>query len=190
MVLLKGRILMILHRCYFMGYAGTTGVILHWKPDNTFVIHISHHVWFDEYNSHISLEYNHTPYYLLLQKYPESIIHHSDLLNFIPCELDITYTQFYNIILAYEIEVPTAVNKIIFNLLDDEDFKIPYVTDTIPNVPAGHKLTKHSNKNVLIIAINVEETITAQGTLGVINRHQTTQVKSKVGISIFRRKSY
>ena len=39
------------HSGYFMGYADTTGVILYWKLDQPFVIHIAHHVWFDEFNS-------------------------------------------------------------------------------------------------------------------------------------------
>ena len=37
------------HQGYFMGYAATTGVIIYWKPDQPFVIHRAHHVWFDEY---------------------------------------------------------------------------------------------------------------------------------------------
>ena len=51
---------------YFMGYAATTGVVLYWNPDQPFVIHRAHHVWFDEYNYHISVEYKHTPDSLLL----------------------------------------------------------------------------------------------------------------------------
>ena len=42
------------HRGYFMGYEATTVVILYWNPDQTFVIYISHHTWFDEFNSCIS----------------------------------------------------------------------------------------------------------------------------------------
>ena len=37
----------ISHRGYFMGYAATTGVILYWKPEQPFIIHRAHHVWFD-----------------------------------------------------------------------------------------------------------------------------------------------
>ena len=79
-----------------MGYAATTGVIIYWKPYQPFVIHISHHVWFDEYNYRLSIEYNHTPGYLLLQQDTESHVHHSDLLNLIPCKLDLTYTPFHD----------------------------------------------------------------------------------------------
>ena len=90
-----------------MGYAATTGVIIYWKPDQTFVIHRSHHVWFDEYNSRPHIEDKHTPGYLLLRKYPEGHIHESDLLNLIPCELDLTSTPFSDTtIITYEIEVP------------------------------------------------------------------------------------
>ena len=49
---------------------------------------------------------------------------------------------------------------------------------------------QHRLKNVWIIAINVEETITAQGALGEINFHQTPRVKYKVKISLRRRESY
>ena len=44
--------------------------------------------------------------------------------------------------------------KIGFNLLDDEDFTIPYAIDTIPNSPVSHKLPTKSKNNVWIIAIN------------------------------------
>ena len=53
-----------------MGYAATTGVILYWKQDQQFIIHRAHHVWFDEYNSRLSIEDNHTPGLLLLWKDP------------------------------------------------------------------------------------------------------------------------
>ena len=68
-----------------MESADTIGFIFYWDPYQTFVIHISHHVWFGEYNSRLSIEYKRTPCSLLLQKHPESPIHNSDLLNLIPC---------------------------------------------------------------------------------------------------------
>ena len=43
------------HRGYFMGYADTTVVIVYWKPDQPFIIHRAHHVWFDQYNSLLSI---------------------------------------------------------------------------------------------------------------------------------------
>ena len=55
-----------------MGYI-TTGIILNFNPEQNFHIHISHHDWFDKYNSQITSEYNNTPGYLILQKYPESM---------------------------------------------------------------------------------------------------------------------
>ena len=60
-----------------MGYAAPTGVILYWKPDQPFIIHRGHHVWFDEYNYRLSIEDKHTPGSLLLRKYPEGHIHNS-----------------------------------------------------------------------------------------------------------------
>ena len=77
-----------------MEYSATTGVVLYWDPEHPFVIHISHNAWFDEYNSFISIEDKHTPGYLLLQKYPESLLHNLGLLKFIPCELDLTSSPF------------------------------------------------------------------------------------------------
>ena len=58
-------------------------------------------------------------------------------------------------ILTYEIELPPAGRKIGFNLLDDEDFIIPYVIYTIPNPPSGHQLPTQSKNNVWVISINV-----------------------------------
>ena len=68
-------------------------------------------------------------------------MHYSDLLNLIPNELDITSTKFCDTkINTYEIELPPSGKKVGFNSLDDEDFTIPYITDTIPNSPSGHQL--------------------------------------------------
>ena len=57
-------------------------------------------------------------------------------------------------ILTYEIYLPPSGNKIGFNLLHDEYFTIPYVTDTIPNSPVVHKLTTQAKRNLWIISIN------------------------------------
>ena len=113
-----------------MEYAATTGFIFYWKPDQNFVIHIYHHFWFDEYSSCLSIEYNHTPVYLILQQDPESIIYTSYLLNLIPCELDLTYNPLCDTtILTYEIELPPYRKKMCLNLLDDEYFTIPFISD-------------------------------------------------------------
>ena len=58
-----------------MGYAATTGVTLYWKPDQPFFIQRYHHVWFDKYNSRLSIEDKHTPGSLILQQYPEIHVH-------------------------------------------------------------------------------------------------------------------
>ena len=59
----------ISHRGYFMGYIYTIGAILYCNPDQTFIIHRSHHVWFDVYNSRLSIEDKHTPGSILLHQY-------------------------------------------------------------------------------------------------------------------------
>ena len=77
-----------------MGYPVTAGVVLYWKPYQPFVIPRAHHFWFGENNYCLSIEDKHTPGCLLLQQDPESHAHNSDLLNLIPCELDLTSTPF------------------------------------------------------------------------------------------------
>ena len=106
-----------------------------------FFIRRAHHVWLDEYNSRLSIEDKHTPGSLLLCQYPEIHTHNSDLLNLIPCELDLTPTPFIDTqIITYEIELPPSGKNVGFNLLDDEYFTIPYITDTIQNLSADSQL--------------------------------------------------
>ena len=58
----------------------------------------------------------------------------------IPCELDIEFTDFFDTkMITYEIELHPSGRKVGFNLLDDEYFTIPYITDTIPNSSAVHQ---------------------------------------------------
>ena len=59
-----------------MGYAASTEVSIYCNPDQNFVIHRAHHVWFDDYNYRLYIEENNTPGSLLIQKYPKSLIHH------------------------------------------------------------------------------------------------------------------
>ena len=179
------------HWGYFTGCAATTGVILYWKPDQPCKFYRAHHIWFDEYNSRLSIELKHTPGSLLLWQYPDGCIHDSDLLNRILCELDITSTPFSDAtITTYDIDLPPSGKKIGFNLLDDEDFTIPYITNTIPNSPSGRQLLSQANINVWIVAINGEQPITDQGVLDELNFNQSPRGKSKIEIILFRRESY
>ena len=102
-----------------------------------------------------------------------------------PCKLDITSTPFRGeTIITYDIQLPPSGNKIDFNLLDDEDFAIPYITNTIPNSPAGNQLPSQAKRSVWIVDINGEEPITAQGVLDKLNRHQTPRGKSKIKFTV------
>ena len=108
-----------------MGYASTTGVIIYWKPDQPFVIHRSHNVWFDECNSLLSIEYKHNPGYLLILQDPEFYIHNLYFLNLIPCNIDLKCTSFCDTkIPTYEIDLPSSGERVGFNLLHDECFTI------------------------------------------------------------------
>ena len=68
--------------------------------------------------------------------------------------------------------------------MDDEYFTIPFITDTIPNLSAGHKILSQAKHNVWIIDINGEELITYQGALDESNIHQNPRGKYKIKISI------
>ena len=89
--------------------------------------------------------------------------------------------------IKYKIQLPPSGKKVGFNLLDYEEFTIPYITDTIPTSPAGHQLPTQKKLNVWIIAINSEEPITYQGTLDELNHHKTPRGKSKFSVSLCRR---
>ena len=78
-----------------MGYVATTGFILYWKWEEPYYIYIAHNDWFDCYKFSVFTEDEHTTWYLLLQQYPESIIHHLGLGNLVPYELDLTCTPFF-----------------------------------------------------------------------------------------------
>ena len=59
------------------------------------------------------MEHKHNPGYLVFQLGTEIILHSSDLINLIPCELDLTSTPFSDTtILTYEIELTPDGNKI------------------------------------------------------------------------------
>ena len=89
-----------------------------------------------------------------------------------------------------KVSYPPSGKKVGFNLLNDEYFTIPYITDATPNPPAGHQLPSQSKINVWIIAINGEEPITSQGVHDEPNCHKNPRVKSKINISLCIRKSY
>ena len=108
-----------------------------------------------------------------------------------PCELDITYNLFCDTKkFTYEIELPTSGKKVGFNILDDEDFKTPYITDKIKNWPDGHQIPTQAKWKVSIIDTNRKIPIKTQGALDELNQYQTTGLKTKVRISLCRRKRY
>ena len=109
----------------------------------------------------------------------------------IPFELYLASTPFCDAtILTYEIKLPPSGKKVSFDLLYDEDFTIPCITDTTPNSPYVRQIQTQVKRNVCIRAINSKEPITAQGSLDELNCHQNPREKSKVDISLCRIKNY
>ena len=112
-----------------MGCTDTIGVIIYWNPYQPFVTHRAHHVEFYEYNFRLFIEDNHTKGCLLLQQDTEIHVHNSYLLKFVPCELYITTCPVCDTTtIKYEIELTPYEKKVGFNLLDDKEFTIPYIT--------------------------------------------------------------
>ena len=73
----------------------------------------------------------------------------------IPCELDLTPTPFCDVtIITYDIELLPFGKGIGFNLLDGDNFTIPYILDAISNSPAGHQLLTQAKKYVYKISVN------------------------------------
>ena len=87
-------------------------------------------------------------------------------------------------------EFPTSGMKTGFNLLDDEDFTIPYIIDTTQNSPAGYQLPIQDNKNLRIIDINKEDPNKDQGKLDKLQYHQTLRGKYKFNIRLCIRNRY
>ena len=75
----------------------------------------------------------------------------------VPSDLDFISPTFCDeTIITYEHESTPSGKKICLNLLNDNDFTIPYIIDTIKNSPAGHKLPTQAKNTVWIIAISKE----------------------------------
>ena len=75
--------------------------------------------------------------------------------------IDLASTPFSDAnIITCETELLPAGNKIDFNLLDDDDFTIPYILDTVPNSPYGYQIPTQDKRHFGIIYINGEEHIT------------------------------
>ena len=93
-------------------------------------------------------------------------MHNSYLITLVPCEICLTHTPFSDAkMITYEIELTTFGNKIGFNLLDKEDFTIPFIIDEIKNSPDSHQLVTQANNNMWIISKNGEEPIKEKGSL-------------------------
>ena len=124
-----------------------------------------------------------TPGSLLLQQEPTGFLQNNDKLKFIPFELDLSSTPFgYEKIITYEIELPTAGKKIGSNLMDDDEFTIPYIIGTITNYLTFHLLLKQTKKIFRITTINRENPITSIGSLEKLHYYNTQFGNSKVNI--------
>ena len=124
-----------------MVYASTTVVIIYWNPGQPLVIHISRHVWFHEYNYRLSIWDKHAASSLLL----------NNILK-VSLVIQTSSTWFYVKLILHLLRFVIqkfSHMKFIYLLLERKDyeyFKIPYVTDTIPNLPAVHQLPAQAKK--------------------------------------------
>ena len=79
----------------------------------------------------------------------------------IPYDLDITSTPFCDTtIISYELDIPPSGIKIGLNLLDNNEFTIPYILDIVPNSPYVHQLSTQSKKYLFIVSIHGGEQLT------------------------------
>ena len=67
--------------------------------------------------------------------------------------------------ITYRIQLPTTENKIGFNLIGDDDFKTPYILDTIYKYPEGKQILTQATIYFFNICINIKYLITAKGGL-------------------------
>ena len=79
--------------------------------------------------------------------------------------------------------------KIGFNLLNDNEFTIPYILDTITNLPSGNQIKTWSKINVWIISINVEGQITEKGAPDELYIYQNQCGELNFNIILCKRKS-
>ena len=87
-------------------------------------------------------------------------------------------------VITYEIELTISGKKIGHNLLDDDDFKMTFIIDKIPNSPSGHQFLTQANNHMWIVYIDREEPITANGALDELYIYHTQPLKPKVNISL------
>ena len=74
--------------------------------------------------------------------------------------------------------------------MDDKDFTITYILDTILDSPSGHQPPTKDKKNMCSIAINGEEQITEKGALDELQIYQTQYGEYKIKISLSQSKIY
>ena len=157
----------------------TTGVILYRKLNQPYYIHRAHHAWFDEKNSHVSSEENHTPGSLHLQHNSEIIFQrHCIHIDLIPYELELSDTPFTkSTILNSELELPPQGKKFGINLMDDDDFNIPYIFEMVLDYLVGNQLPDHTKKHFFIVEIYGEYPIMDKGDLKDIKLYQSNKVE-------------
>ena len=64
-----------------------------------------------------------------------------------------------------ELEISPQVKKSGTNLMDNDDFNIPYVVEFVPNFLAGHQFPDKTKKISLIVRFYGEDSVMASGSL-------------------------
>ena len=93
-----------------------------------------------------------------LWKYPEEFIQKKPRqTSLVTYELSLSNATFADAkIVKYELALKPLGNKVGLNLMDDEYFIIPYIYNTIPNLPEKIRIAYQKNQNVCIVEICVE----------------------------------
>ena len=172
-----------------MGYAATKGFILYWNPDQLFVIHRYQNVWFDEYNSRLSIEDRCIPFIysfvnimkvLFIIKSSSNLFHVYLILN----PIHFAIQQLSHMKLSYlPLERELVLIYWMMNILQS------YISLIKPQIHQPVTNFQYRLKKKWIISINVEDPITAQGAIDKLNLYQTPREKPKVNIILRKRNS-
>ena len=104
---------------------------------------------------------------LHLHHNPEIVLqYHHIHIDLILYELELSDTPFMkSTIIKSELEISPQGKNSGMNLMDNDDFNIPYVVEFVPNFLAGHQFPDKTKKISLIVRFYGEDSVMASGSL-------------------------